>query len=76
MPHLEDQMTTYVEGVTKESPDRMDAAVWACTYLWARASFGDVSAQFPNQAANTGNASQRKPGQMIRWHKGKHVKKS
>lgn len=71
MPQLEDQMTTYVEGITKESPDRMDACVWACTYLWTQASFNDVSAQFPNQAENTGNAANRRPGQAIRWHKGK-----
>lgn len=79
-PLLEEQMTTYVEGVTKESPDRMDAFVWAATYLWSRASFQDVSTQFPSHLAqNTGNASARRPGAMIRWHKtktkgGSHVK--
>lgn len=75
MPHLEDQLTTFVEGVTKESPDRMDAMVWAATYLWSRASFGDLTAQFPNQAANTGNASQRRPGQHIRWGRPTHHSK-
>lgn len=72
MPQLEDQMTTYVQGVTKESPDRMDAMVWAATYLWGRASFRDVTTQFPSHLAdNTGRASARRPGAMIRWHKGK-----
>jgi len=71
MPQLEDQLTTYVDGVTKESPDRMDAMVWAATYLWSRASFSDVNATFPNMTENTGRASARRPGAMIRWHKGK-----
>jgi predicted phage terminase large subunit-like protein len=30
---LENQMCTYVPGVTAKSPDRMDALVWAVTYL-------------------------------------------
>lgn len=30
---LEDQMLTWVPGVTKESPDRVDALVWAITEL-------------------------------------------
>jgi phage terminase large subunit-like protein len=75
MPHLEDQMTTFVEGITKESPDRMDAMVWACTFLWGRASFHDVTTTFPNQAINTGNAANRRPGAMIRWHKGQKAGK-
>lgn len=33
MAELEDEMVTYVPGVTKKSPDRMDALVWALTYL-------------------------------------------
>lgn len=75
MPHLEDQMTTYVQGITKESPDRMDAMVWAATYLWGRASFQDVTTQFPSHLAeNTGRANARRPGAMIRWHKGKASK--
>jgi phage terminase large subunit-like protein len=69
MPQLEDELTTYVEGITKESPDRMDAMVWACTYLWSRASFGDVTTNFPNTVTNTGNANNRRPGEMLRWHK-------
>ena len=32
-PELEDQMCEYEPGVTKESPDRMDAMVWAITEL-------------------------------------------
>jgi phage terminase large subunit-like protein len=30
---LEEQMTQFVPGVTKKSPDRMDALVWACFAL-------------------------------------------
>lgn len=75
MPKLEDELTTYVQGVTKESPDRMDAMVWAATYLWGRASFRDVTTQFPSHLAdNTGRATARRPGAMIRWHKGKASK--
>ena len=33
MPALEDQLTNYVPGLTKQSPDRLDAMVWACTEL-------------------------------------------
>ena len=31
--HLENQMCTYIPGVTTKSPDRMDALVWALTEL-------------------------------------------
>lgn len=37
-PALEDQMTSWVPGMT--SPDRMDALVWALTELIVNASFG------------------------------------
>ena len=30
---LEDQMTSFVPGITQKSPDRMDALVWAITEL-------------------------------------------
>jgi predicted phage terminase large subunit-like protein len=33
LPELEDQMCTWVPGETDESPDRMDALVWAITEL-------------------------------------------
>ena len=32
-PQLEDQLTNYVPGSTRSSPDRLDAMVWACTEL-------------------------------------------
>ena len=32
-PDLEDQLTNYVPGLSKKSPDRLDAFVWACTEL-------------------------------------------
>lgn len=35
---LEEQMTSYVPGMTTYSPDRMDALVWALTELSARTS--------------------------------------
>lgn len=69
-PLLEEELTTYVEGVTTESPDRMDAMVWACTYLWGRAGFEDVTASFPGTSTAM-RAVSRRPGAMIRWHRGK-----
>lgn len=33
LPELEDQMCKWVPGVTKKSPDRVDAMVWLGTYL-------------------------------------------
>jgi phage terminase large subunit-like protein len=38
MPLLEEQMTTYVPG-DGDSPDRMDAAVWAITLLKSGGGF-------------------------------------
>lgn len=74
-PFLEDEMTTYVPDMPgQDSPDRMDALVWACTYLWGRASFSDVTTRFPGMSENTGNADSRRPGSMIRWHKGQKKK--
>ena len=32
-PSLEDQLTNYVPGFAKSSPDRLDAMVWACSEL-------------------------------------------
>ena len=37
MPALEDQLTNYVPGMPKQSPDRLDAMVWACSELDERA---------------------------------------
>jgi phage terminase large subunit-like protein len=68
-PLLEEEMTTYVEGVTTESPDHMDAMVWAGTYLWGRAGFEDVTASFPG-TSTANRANSRRPGTMIRWHRG------
>ena len=42
MPALEDQLTNYVPGMTKQSPDRLDAMVWACTELDER-TLPDIS---------------------------------
>ena len=41
-PELEDQLTNYVPGLSKKSPDRLDAFVWACTELDMLPSF-DIS---------------------------------
>ena len=38
-PDLEDQMCTWVPDVTEDSPDRMDALVWALTELMIRPEF-------------------------------------
>ena len=71
-------MTTFVPDMTgQESPDRLDACVWACTYLWGRASFSEVTTRWPNTAASDPAyaASEqarvnRRPGAMVRWHRG------
>lgn len=76
-PQLEDQMTTFVEGSTTDSPDRMDAMVWALTFLWGRATFEDVRASFPGDsnpafATMQGRAARAvRPGAMPRWHRRK-----
>jgi len=41
-PELEDQLTNYVPGLSRKSPDRLDAFVWACTELDLLPSF-DIS---------------------------------
>lgn len=41
-PELEDQLCNYVPGLTRKSPDRLDAFVWACTELDLLPSF-DIS---------------------------------
>lgn len=52
MTQLEEQMTTWVPddkataGPTG-SPDRIDAMVWACTWLWTGTAMGDISAHLP-----------------------------
>ncbi len=72
-PLLEEELTTYVPGETKESPDRLDAMVWACTFLWGRATFADVESHWPGHSLpGQGNrATARRPGAMIRWHSNK-----
>lgn len=40
-PKLEDQMTTYTGDPQDDSPDRMDALVWLCTYLIETDTFND-----------------------------------
>lgn len=39
-PDLEAQMTGWVPGETDDSPDRLDALVWACTWLEPRLAGG------------------------------------
>lgn len=68
-PLLEDQMLTFVPDLSgQESPDHLDAMVWACTYLWARASFSEVSSSWPNSAyGQPGAVSMRRPGEVLPW---------
>jgi phage terminase large subunit-like protein len=42
LARLEDEMTTYVPGVSKGSPNRMDALVWALTELFFGASAAEA----------------------------------
>jgi phage terminase large subunit-like protein len=59
----------------QDSPDRLDAMVWACTYLWARASFSDVTSSWPNSAyGQPGAVTMRRPGEVLPWRKSKHKK--
>ncbi len=68
-PLLEDQMLTFVPDLSgQESPDHLDAMVWAATYLWARASFSEVSSSWPNSAyGQPGAISIRRPGEVLPW---------
>jgi phage terminase large subunit-like protein len=77
-PLLEDELTTFVpDAKGQESPDRLDAMVWACTYLWARASFGDVSSSWPNSAyGQPGSVRTQRPGEVLPWRaRSRHAKK-
>ncbi len=72
-PQLEDQMLTFVPDLAgQESPDRLDAMVWAATYLWARASFSEVSSSWPNSAyGKPGAVQMRRPGEVLPWRSSK-----
>lgn len=94
MTQLEEQMTTWVPddkataGPTG-SPDRIDALVWACTWLWTGTAMGDVQAHLPSHmrsalGMNGGgeNVEQVKaailrpiPGQMQPWARTKRHSK-
>jgi phage terminase large subunit-like protein len=50
MTELEEQLTTWVPDESRESPDRMDALVWACLYLGAGAAWEDTDAHVPAPA--------------------------
>lgn len=41
-PELEEELTTWVPHETKDSPDRLDAMVWACLHLGAGASWEET----------------------------------
>jgi phage terminase large subunit-like protein len=68
-PQLEDELCMFVpDAPGQDSPDRLDAMVWACTYLWARASFGDVTSSWPNSAyGQPGAVTVRRPGEVLPW---------
>jgi phage terminase large subunit-like protein len=78
MRQLEDQMLTFVPDLTgQESPDHLDAMVWACTYLWGRASFSEMSSSWPNSAyGQPGAVTVRRPGEVLPWRaRSRHAKK-
>lgn len=49
MPKLEEQMCSYVPGVTRDSPDRMDALCWAVTDLVLDEEEMDVRFKFVDE---------------------------
>jgi len=55
---LEDQMTTYVPGTTKKSPDRMDALVWALTHLFIKEKTRDISIYEATRSGRESNYEQ------------------
>jgi phage terminase large subunit-like protein len=57
-PVLEAQLTTWVPDETPDSPDRLDALVWAATYLWEQ---GPGVASVASAAARERRG--RRPGQ-------------
>jgi phage terminase large subunit-like protein len=61
-PMLEEQLATFVPEISP-SPDRLDAMVWACTYLSTRAGFSDFSLHEPNQSTT----NIRRPGVASPW---------
>lgn len=62
-PHLESELTEYVPELSK-SPDRLDAMVWACSYLWNRANYSEVTMHEPS---HMGSTSVRRPGVASPW---------
>lgn len=68
-PFLEEELTTWVpDEPGQDSPDRLDAMVWGCTYLWGRANFSDVETSWPSHVPQAqGPASIRRPG-VLRFH--------
>lgn len=70
---LEDQMTRWVPddkatAGPSGSPDRVDALVWACTYLWVRNGAEDIDVHLPSHVSGTRqNPLATRPGQMAPW---------
>lgn len=50
---LEDELTTWVPGESHDSPDRLDALVWACTYLTRGGDWSSVETHAPTHRART-----------------------
>lgn len=82
---LEDQMTRWVPDDKKTagpsgSPDRVDALVWACTYLWTRNGIEDIEVYLPNHADGLRqNPLLTRPGVVAPWSRAgrkKHAKPS
>jgi phage terminase large subunit-like protein len=88
---LEEQMTTWVPddkataGPTG-SPDRVDALVWACTFLWTTSGAGDIEVHLPAHMRNqTGDIDPReareailhpRPGTMAPWARSSRHRKN
>jgi phage terminase large subunit-like protein len=87
LQYLEEQMTTWVPddkataGPTG-SPDRVDALVWACTYLWTTSGAGDIEVHLPAHMRGAGAAGGKvtedllrpRPGTMAPWARAKRKK--
>jgi phage terminase large subunit-like protein len=74
LPQLEDQMSRWVPDDKKTagpsgSPDRVDALVWACTYLWTRNGAEDIEVHLPSHMSGTRqNPLQTRPGMTAPWN--------
>jgi phage terminase large subunit-like protein len=68
MVELEEELTTWVPA-DRDSPDRLDAMVWASIFLRRGASWDDTEAHWPTQAGRGPQGPARAGGfrRMVRW---------